>query len=121
MPQEETPFRGVPVFMGGREYIVPSLSTRQFRDNYKLLTRPIEGDTEQTIADAFASYIPLIGLAIRRNYPDVTDDALWDLLDLSTFKVVMAAIQSASGLRTVKTGEAGPVASQSTGDGSTPA
>ena len=103
--KQELPFRGVAVFMGGKEYIVPSLSTRQFRDNYKTLTQSIDGDTEQAVLGSFERFIPLIGLALRRNYPEMNDDQLWDLIDLSTFKTIVGAIQAASGMKTVAPGE----------------
>lgn len=116
---QETKFRGVPVYMGGREYIVPSLSTRQFRQHYKLLTEPVSGQGEDLVHNTYERFIPLIGMAMRRNYPEINDDDLYDLLDLETFREVVAAIQNASGLRTVREGEAVPVARTSTGESST--
>lgn len=105
-----TKFRGVAVFMAGQTFIIPALSVRQFRDNYEKLTNPIGDVNENTITATFESFVPVIGLAIRRNYPDITDEQLWDMLDLATFKEVVAAIQNASGMREAVAGEAAPVA-----------
>ena len=99
----EVKFRGVAFFMNGREYIVPSLSLRHFQDNYELLTTPPVDLREQ-----FSLYIPVIGLALRRNYPEISDEELKDMLDLSSFRDALVAVQGASGMKTVAAGEATP-------------
>jgi hypothetical protein len=96
-------YLGVPVFLNGQNYYIPSLSTRDFRANYDLLTKPApEG---ATIIETFDRLIPVILLAVNRNYPDVTLENLNDWLDLTTFKLAMEAVQGASGLRPVAEGE----------------
>ena len=110
----EANYRGVPVFMAGRTYIVPALSLRQFEENTEALTSPIEGKA----LDVFKRSVPIIGLALRRNYPEITDDDLFDMLDLESFSTVMRAVQNASGMKPVTPGEATDPAT-STGAGST--
>lgn len=107
---EETKYRGIAVVLGTREYIVPSLSVRQYREHRELLSKPIEAKTDSEVLDVFDRYLPLIGVALRRNYPELSDDDLLDLLDLGNFREVLAAISGASGLQAVKAGEAAPVA-----------
>jgi hypothetical protein len=105
---QELKFRGVPVFFDGREWIVPSLSVRQFRDNLDLLSGVVErtsaADPKQIVA-MMNDLVPVIGLAIRRNYPEVTDDQLFDVLDISTFTQAIRAVQGASGMKAAQPGE----------------
>jgi hypothetical protein len=74
-------FPGVPVYMGGRNYFIPSLSTRQYREHQSVLEGTLEQVGDETIV-AYAirvqeACVPIIGLALRRNHPEVTDDELW--------------------------------------------
>jgi hypothetical protein len=106
--KKELKFRGIPVFFDGQEWIIPSLSVRQFRDNLDLLSEVVErtstGDRKQVVA-MMNALIPVIGLALRRNYPDVTDDQLFDVLDISTFSQAIRAVQGASGMKEARPGE----------------
>jgi hypothetical protein len=100
---EKLKYLGVPVYLNGQNYFIPSLSTRDFRAHYATLSAPAtEGDGTIEVFDRF---IPVIGLAIRRNYPDVTDEQLGEWLDLHTFGLAMKAVQAASGLTPVAAGE----------------
>lgn len=112
-------YRGVAVFFDGQEYIVPPLSVRQFRDNLKLLTEPVGEVTGENAVERMTKFIPVIGLALRRNYPELTDDRLWDLLDLNTFIQALLAVHKASGMKERAPGEERPVAARSIGAGST--
>jgi hypothetical protein len=96
-------YPGVPVYMNGQNYFIPSLSTRDFRENYALLTEEPAADAAPTAA--FDRYIPIILLAVQRNYPDVTRDQLEEWLDLFTFRQAIAAVQNASGMTPVTEGE----------------
>ena len=104
---EKLKYPGVPVYMNGRNYYIPSLSVRDFRTNYEVLTKPIVAaeDNAKAGLDAMDRFLPIIGLAIRRNYSEVTDGLLEDWLDLLTFKQAMRAVQDTSGLTAVTEGE----------------
>lgn len=115
----ETKYRGVPVYFDGQERIVPPLSVRQFRDNLELITEPVGEVTPENAVERMGKFVPLIGKALRRNYPEMTDEYLLDALDLRTFVEALVAVQSASGLKAAKPGEAPPVAVRSIGAGST--
>jgi len=104
----EVKYRGIAVFFDGREWIVPPLSVRQFRDNIKLLTEPVGEVNPDNAVERMSRFVPVIGMALRRNYPDVTDDHLLDALDISTFGEVMRAVQAASGMKVARPGEARP-------------
>jgi len=118
-------FQGVPVYMNGQNYFIPSISTRQYRENQQAL----EGSLDQREGETVIAYairvqeaaVPIIGLALRRNYPEITDDMLWDWLDAHTFNLAWRATQNASGMTPVTEGEEQPTVSQPTGTGSTAA
>jgi hypothetical protein len=95
-------FLGVPVYMNGQNYYIPSLSTKDFKANESSLLEVKEGETA---SQQFDRFIPIIGLALRRNYPDVTDENLAEWLDLHTFKLAIKATQDASGVTPVSVGE----------------
>lgn len=95
-------FLGVAVYMNGQNYYIPSLSTRDYKRFEPVLTEPI--DREKPL-DTFEKYLPIIGAAMRRNYPDVTDDMLGEWLDLRTFNLAMQAVHAASGMTAVSSGE----------------
>lgn len=101
-------YEGVSIYMDGREWVIPTLSVRQFRQHYKLLL-----DTDVTVEnwqDKVAERIPLILAAMSRNYPEVTEEQLLDMLDLRSFNAVLLAISNASGIRRAQPGESGPAA-----------
>jgi hypothetical protein len=95
-------FLGVPVYMNGQNYYIPSLATKDFREHEATLSEVVAGETVVAMFDRF---IPIIGLAIRRNYPEVTNENLEDWLDLHTFKLAIKAVQDASGMEPVSAGE----------------
>jgi hypothetical protein len=105
---QSTPYRGVPVYMNGQDYIIPSLSLRQFQEHFAALREPIGEITPDTVEAIFEKYIPIIGLAVRRNYPDVTDGSLMDWLGMDNFGETYRAVQGAAGMRPAKPGEALP-------------
>lgn len=102
-------FPGVPVYMNGQNYYIPSLSTRQFRENAKVLsTLPTQAEGETAVDYALRvqdAILPVVVIAIQRNYPDVTLDNLLDWLDNSTLMDAWRATQSASGMTPVNEGE----------------
>jgi hypothetical protein len=96
-------FLGIPVYMNGQNYYIPSLSTRDFRANYEALTAATPEGAGPF--ESFDRFTPIIGVAIRRNYPEVTDEQLADWLDLNTFPEAIKALQAASGIVPVSEGE----------------
>jgi hypothetical protein len=114
---EKPKFDGVPVYMDGRQWIVPALSVRQFREHLQTLSTPYAAGEDY--AAFLQDRLPIALAAMQRNYPELTEEQLLDMLDLKTFLVVWRAIQNASGLRPAEPGESQPVADASTGVGST--
>jgi hypothetical protein len=96
-------YPGVPVYLDGQNYYIPSLSTRDFRAHYETLTAAPAADGGAI--EAFDRYIPIVLLAVNRNYPEVTQGQLEEWLDLYTFRQAIAAVQNASGMTPVTEGE----------------
>lgn len=91
-------YDGVKMRVGGRELIVPALTIKQVR------SLRAEFDQMQGIKDAaptddqIGAVTRVIHSAVVRNYPDMTQDDLEELLDLSTMQAVVKAIMGQSGL-----------------------
>lgn len=90
-----TKIKGITVTLGGTDFVVPPLN---FKSLQSLQTRlaGFSGGTDpesiQLVADAALH-------ALKRNYPDMTADALGDILDLGNMQGVMEAVMDVSGLR----------------------
>ena len=96
-------FSGIPFLLNGERRIVPALSLKQFRENLAVLTADIPaGEGLDAQVDRF---MPVILLAVQRNYPDITLENLNDWLDMSNFREMYLAVQGASGLKAVAPGE----------------
>jgi len=96
-------FRGVPVYMNGQNYYIPSLSTRQYQENQTFLTAGVPDDTPPEKVVTW--FYPLILLAVQRNYPDVTMENLLDWLDAGSAKEAVQAVTGQSKLEGVTEGE----------------
>jgi hypothetical protein len=94
-------YPGVPVYINGQNFYIPSLSTRDFREHYAEISK----EDEENPAESFDRLIPIIGLAVRRNYPDVSDEQLAEWLDLYTFRQAVKAMANASGMEPVTEGD----------------
>lgn len=98
-------FRGVVVKLGGQKYILPSLSWEQFEEHYDALVAPVTGEGAAVVREQLRTYGPIIGDALRRNYPGVTDEQLRGYIDLSNIADLIMAVQGVSGMETVEPGE----------------
>jgi hypothetical protein len=108
-------FKGVPFFMNGQEYLIPSLSLKQVQDNHEKLanTAPVEVegadaanvDPVNSALATFTTYIPIILMAVQRNYPEVTEADLWEWLDMGNFAEVLSIVQAAAGFKASAPGE----------------
>jgi hypothetical protein len=110
-------YEGVPIWMDGKEWIIPPLSLGQFRKHHDTLTN-VEA-TPQDWQELIASRLPIILGAVQRNYPELTEEQLLDMIDLRTYNAILGAIMHSSGMRPAQPGESQPVAEMSIGAGST--
>jgi hypothetical protein len=107
--RQKLKFAGVPVYINGRNYFIPSLSLKQFEENQVILetgTEPLKEETNIAwMIRTRRVTIPVIGMALRRNYPEVTDENLLDWLDSDSHLKAWRATQGASGMEVVSEGE----------------
>lgn len=98
MPESsaQTRFRGVPIYMDGQTWVVPSLSVRQYREHEDALRT---ASAQPSFDDQVKTMLPVIRAALGRNYPDVTEEQLLDMLDATTYFEVVRAVAGASGLK----------------------
>ncbi|NTV02427.1 MAG: hypothetical protein HGB04_06530 [Chlorobiaceae bacterium] len=98
-------------FANGERYVIPPLSLgaiEVLKDELDLFTNDLSMGNVRTVIKA-------TGMALRRNYPEVTDERVgMELVDLGNMGEVMQAVMDVGGLRRKKLeedakGEPGPV------------
>ena len=92
---------GTKVSLGGALYLLPALNFRQIKalkPQLEALSQPAE--SQEAFMDNAAV---VVQAALSRNYPDVTLDAVADMLDLNNSQEAVKAIMGQSGL--VQSGE----------------
>jgi hypothetical protein len=110
--------KGVMLELSGEVFECPPLSLGDLElmqdrlEALQLATSPTSRDSVGTVVDATHA-------ALRRNYPEMTREAVASLLDVGNMQRAMLAVMGVSGLQAQAPGEPGPVP-HSTGDGSTP-
>jgi hypothetical protein len=98
----ETPkvkYEGQPTIIGGREFIVPSLSVKQTRDLWPI----IDGwggpaSSPDKIPERYEGGVKIIYAALSRNYPELTLEELEDALSHNQFVSVLSVVLRESGL-----------------------
>lgn len=102
-PTAAAPVAGQPVVLGGREYTVPPLSlfhVRHFANQLKTLD--LSGGMDPEKLDLITQ---VVHAAMKRNYPDISQDQLLELLDLGNVYRVFEAVMGVSGFEPAKAGE----------------
>lgn len=85
---------GVPVGLGGRTFIVPSLTLGVLQSNYAEIVEP-----RTDYLEAFEALLPILLTAVQRNYPGVTLGDLARWCDPSLLVELITAVHQASGLK----------------------
>ncbi len=104
---------GIPLKLGGEEYVVPPLSLGQVK---RLLPNIEKMQAGTDTLDKFSSVVAIAHAALSRNYPELKYEDVEELVDMGNFKTVLDAVMGASGLAR---GEA-PAGNAQTGMRSTP-
>lgn len=91
-------YDGQLVKLGQREYVIPSLSTRQARALWPLILDINQGITLENIPEKHEKILKLIHAAISRNYPDVKIEDLEDDVDLTNIRTLQMIVIGQSGL-----------------------
>ena len=98
-------YLGVPVFLNGQNYYVPSLAYPDLKASYELLTTPPPSGDDKAFFDFWEKIVPIIGMALKRNYPDLADADLLQWIDSNTLPLLIKAVAGQSGLTAVSEGE----------------
>jgi hypothetical protein len=109
---DRTPYDGQTIYMGGQDWVIPGLSVRQFRTHFLALAKNPkipEGasleETERLLNESLDEKLPIVLAAMQRNYPDLTEERLLDMLDVVNMPRIVGYISSGSALRPAKPGE----------------
>ncbi|MBU6430312.1 MAG: hypothetical protein KGR26_14955 [Cyanobacteria bacterium REEB65] len=89
------PFAGIPITVGGRDFIVPPLCLRDVKRFLPQMTDLFS----KTPLEQMTMTSDVILAALQRNYPELTMDELDVLLDPMSIQATMEAIMEASGLK----------------------
>jgi hypothetical protein len=100
---------GETIHIGGREFVVPSLSVRQAKKLWPSILELDKGITVENLPEKYELAIPIIHAALSRNYPDLTQDELEDLVDVKNLRQLLLVVSGQSGIKP-KPGEKVPVA-----------
>jgi hypothetical protein len=109
MSDQNAPLKhyGTAIFMDGREWIVPALGVRQAREHLGQLIKFAASidNTPEGFNKMVDEVVPILHMAFQRNYPEMTQDQLLDILDMRTFFDVMKAVMAQSGVTQAAPGE----------------
>lgn len=105
---------GIPIVLGGTEYIVPPLnlaSLEMLQDKLGKFSGGVDADSVKTVLDATLA-------ALRRNYPDMKRDFLAEHMDVANMSDVMKAVMDVGGLqrRAIAAGKSTAAAGSTGGD-----
>ena len=83
---------GTKINLNGQEYIVPALNFRQLKEFDKDI-RAMQnlGDSGDPMRE-LVLLVPVITAALKRNYPELDEEKVTDLLDLGNYKNVFEAV-----------------------------
>jgi hypothetical protein len=110
---------GVVIAMGGRDWVVPPLTLGQLRRLGPTIGQITADAASMLDAQAIDAVVAVVAAALGRNYPDMTEAEIAEMLDLGNAGAVLNAVLTGSGLRRAGPGEAPAPASAGASDGTT--
>jgi len=88
---------GVSIKLAGKDYNIPPLSFRQLRVLRKEMSM-LDGIIGMPDDKQMGAVVTIVHAALSRNYPDITNDQVFDMIDLGNLKPTIHAIMGISGL-----------------------
>lgn len=82
---------GIKMNLGGEEYIVPPLNFRLLKKFDAEIRSMRDMASSQDPMSELPRMVPVITAALQRNYPDLTEEHVYDLLDLGNYRQVFEA------------------------------
>jgi hypothetical protein len=89
---------GTKIEIGAREWTVPPLTLGQLRRLAPELGK-ITAHASMLDAEVIAAVIKVVAAALLRNYPDLAEETVEEMLDLGNAGEVLNAVLAGSGLR----------------------
>ena len=85
---------GIKIKRGEAEYIIPPLSLGQVKKLYPIIEKMQNGtDT----LEKFNAVVVVAQAALSRNYPEITAEAIEEIIDLGNIKSIIDAVMGISG------------------------
>ena len=97
---DEVKFRWETIKLGDKEYVVPSLSIKQAKDLWPEILKLNEGVDVSNLPEKYDKIVKIIHTAMTRNYPELKEEDLFDVVDMSNIKILQLAVMGQSGLIT---------------------
>jgi hypothetical protein len=100
-------FKGTEIELGGDRFMLPPLSLDKLEElepHFQQLAAPAAN-----LKERLRKLMPILLASFQRNYPEMTEGKLRELLDLPSLNLVVDAIMQANGFRMAKPGESAPV------------
>lgn len=91
----ETRFPGLPVVLGGRQYVLPPISAKAGKAYWQRIQAMQAG----TDPDPLGLVADLVVACLRRNYPEVDADEVADLVDMDNMDELSAKVFGAGAFR----------------------
>lgn len=89
---------GIEMTLGGQKLTIPPLNFKQLKQLRPKIAQLQGGLAGVPDDEKMETFINICGMAIRRNYANLDNEALEELLDLNNIGEVMIAILNSSGL-----------------------
>jgi hypothetical protein len=83
---------GTPVVLGDREYTVPPLTWPQALKLAPELALIHEAHALWSSKEVLRAYLAIITAALRRNYPDLTEDKIAEIIDFGNCIALLRAV-----------------------------
>jgi hypothetical protein len=90
---------GILIAIGGREYTVPPLTLGQIRRMSREISLFRADGLDLLSPEAITAVVTVITAALQRNYPDLTEEQVADMLDVASAVPTFIAVLTGSGLR----------------------
>lgn len=95
---------GVEITFGLKKLIIPSLTLGQLKRLRDDLAKLAAVNSDQQINDATVDAMTrIVTVALRRNYPEMTEETVLEMLDLSNLAQTVQAVLGVSGLKKTAT------------------
>jgi len=101
---------GTRVTLGERTYLIPPLNFAAMQLHKDFLADCVEGkiDPANAIRTDFMKMADIVYLAVRRNYKDLSHEALMEDLDMANMIPAFEAVMKTTGFEPSKPGETSP-------------